>query len=73
MRLENRQTVPHEEIVEELFERLGLPRELTRTELVTDEPEARELMTRLRKCVNNRQAEEAARLTARYSAFDRSL
>lgn len=65
MRLENRKTVPREEIVEELFERLGLPRELTRTELVTDEPEARELMARLRKCVNNRQAEEAAKLTAR--------
>ena len=47
--------------------------ELSMPELVTDEPEARELMTRLRKCVNNRQAEEAARLTARYSAFDRSL
>lgn len=65
MRLENRQTVPQEEIVEKLFERLGLPRELTRTELVTDEPEARELMARLRKCVNNRQVEEAARLMAR--------
>lgn len=65
MRLENRKTVPQEEIVEGLFERLGLPQELTRTELVTDEPEARELMARLRKCVNNRQVEEAEKLIIR--------
>lgn len=61
-RLENKKTVPQNAIVEGLFDRLGLPRERWRTELVTEKPEARELMTELRKCINDRRMEEAERL-----------
>ena len=64
-RLENRKTVPQNAIVEGLFDRLGLPRERWRTELVTEKPEARELMTELRKCVNDRRMEDAERLYAK--------
>ena len=61
-RLERRETSPQRAIVKDLFERLGLPRELTRTELVTDSPEARRLMERLRESSNNHRWEEAERL-----------
>lgn len=61
-RLESRKTSPQRAIVKELFERLGLPRELTRTELVTDSPKARRLMERLRESSNNHRWKEAERL-----------
>ena len=64
-RLENRKAVSQREIVEELFARLGLSRELTRTELVTEKPEARWLMEKLRTCINDRKMEEAEMLLAR--------
>lgn len=40
--------------MEELFERLGLPGELVRTELITESPEARQMMDRLRWYGNER-------------------
>lgn len=61
-RLENRKAVSQRAIVEMLFERLGLSGEMTRTELVTEEPEARLLMEQLRRCINDRRMEEAKRL-----------
>lgn len=64
-RLERRQTVPQGAVVEMLFERLGLPRELTRTELVTDSPEARRLMEKMRWHENARQWEKAEQLLNR--------
>ncbi len=64
-RLENKKTVPQNAIVEGLFDRLGLPRERWRTELVTEKPEARELMTELRKCINDRRMDKAQGLYAR--------
>ncbi|HBA50774.1 MAG TPA: hypothetical protein DCZ91_23855 [Lachnospiraceae bacterium] len=64
-RLENRKTVSRREIVEELFERLGLSRELTRTELETEKPEARQLMEKLRTCINDHRMEEAEEMYAR--------
>lgn len=46
-RLERRETTPQHAIVEPLFARLGLSGELTRTELVTDDPEAKRLMEKM--------------------------
>ncbi|MCM1118348.1 MAG: hypothetical protein NC543_03215 [bacterium] len=61
-RLERRTTIPQRAIVEELFARLGLSGELTRTELITDDPEAKELMEQIRRLVNDMQWEQAAEL-----------
>lgn len=58
-RLERRETVPQRAIVERLFLRLGLSGEFTRTELVTDDPEARGLMENLRKQINSQQWDAA--------------
>lgn len=58
-RLENRKRATQRAIVEQLFERLGLPGEMTRTELVTDSPEARQMMEMLRHYENERQTEKA--------------
>lgn len=46
-RLERRETTPQRAIVEPLFARLGLSGELTQTELVTDDPEAKRLMEKM--------------------------
>jgi len=51
-RLERHMRKPQKEIVQQLFERLNLPTELCRTELVTDNPEAVEKYRELRK-INN--------------------
>lgn len=64
-KLENRLVEPHRDRVRDLFERLGLPRELTRTEIVTEEPEARRLMEELRECINDRRIDEAEDLIVR--------
>ncbi len=61
-RLENRKRVTQRAIVEELFERLGLPREMTRTELVTERPEARQMMEKLRYDRNEHRTEDAEQL-----------
>lgn len=58
-RLERRETIPQKAIVESLFERLGLSGALTRTELITDEPEVRRLMEEMRGMLNDRQWEKA--------------
>lgn len=58
-RLERRETMPQKAIVERLFERLGLSGELTRTELITDDPDARRLMEQMRGLENDRQWEAA--------------
>lgn len=58
-RLERRETIPQRAIVERLFARLGLSGELTRTELVTDDPEARKLMEKIRGSINDQQWDEA--------------
>ncbi len=47
-RLERCETSTQKEITAMLLERLDLPREFTRTELVTDSPEARQLMEMLK-------------------------
>lgn len=61
-RLESRKTSPQRAIVRDLFERLGLPRDLIRTELVTDSPKARRLMERLRESSNKHLWEESEQL-----------
>lgn len=53
-RLENKKQETRRAIVEELFERLGLPGELVRTELLTESPEARQMLDRLRWYGNQR-------------------
>lgn len=58
-RLERRETIPQKAIVESLFERLGLSGTLTRTELITDEPEVRRLMEEMRGMLHDRQWEKA--------------
>lgn len=52
-RLEQRKTRPQLAIVEGLLERLGLPVEYTRSDLITDSSEARELMRQLRRCMGH--------------------
>ncbi len=64
-RLENRKRATQRAIVEELFERLGLSGEMTRTELVTDSPEARRMMEMLRHYGNERETENAGILLAK--------
>lgn len=64
-RLENRKRATQRAIVYELFERLGLPGEMTRTELVTDSPEARQMMEMLRFYENERKTEKAEMLLFR--------
>lgn len=61
-RLENRKTSPQKAIVRDLFERLGLSRELTRTDLITSSPEAKQLMERLKRCDNDYRIEDAGKL-----------
>ena len=61
-RLENRKRATQRAIVEQLFERLGLPKEMTRTELVTDSPEARRMMEMLRRYRNEHETEQAGQL-----------
>lgn len=51
-RLEQGMTKPQKEIAKRLLERLGLSGEFTRTELVTENPEAGRLMKQLRKQIN---------------------
>lgn len=67
-RLEHRKTVPQRAIVMDLFERLGLSRELTRTELVTDDPQVRTMMEKLRKLENDREWDAAEKLLAEIRA-----
>lgn len=54
-RLENRQRITQRVIVEALFERLGLPGEMRRTELITGRPEVRQMMEKLRDYGNERE------------------
>ena len=61
-RLENRKRATQRAIVEQLFERLGLPGEMTRTELVTESPEARQMMEMLRHYENEHETEKAETL-----------
>lgn len=61
-RIEKRDSRSHKKIAVQLMGRLGLSGELTRTELVTDSREARQIMTELRKIVNAGDWEEAERL-----------
>lgn len=61
-RLESCKTSPQRAIVSGLFERLGLSGELTRTELVTDNPEARQLMEKMRESANGQKWEEAEKM-----------
>ena len=58
-RLERRETIPQRAIVEPLFARLGLSEEFTRTELVTDDPEAKRLMEKMRRQINDQHWDEA--------------
>lgn len=58
-RLERNQHNTHEDIVKEMFERLGLPRELVRTELATGRPHVRRRMAEIRKLTRQRQWDKA--------------
>ncbi len=58
-RIRKGEVTPQRWVAERLFEKLGLPGELVRTELVTGVPEARELMERLREYMNRKLLEEA--------------
>jgi len=64
-RIEHKRTRPRKAVVRKLMRRLKLSEELTRTELVTDSQEARELMTQLRDFVNAGRWEEAERARRR--------
>lgn len=64
-RLEKRKTKPQLAVVEGLLERLGLPAEYTRSDLITDSAEARELMRQLRRCVNHGLLDQVPRLLER--------
>lgn len=68
-RLEHRKTVPQRAIVMDLFERLGLPRELTRTELVTSDPTVRAMMEKLRTLMNAREYETAEKILEEIKAL----
>lgn len=59
-RLESCATSPQKAIISDLFDRLGLPMALTRTELIFDNPEARTLMEKIRESVNDHQWAEAS-------------
>ena len=50
---------PQREVVEGLFDKLRLPGELVRTEIVTGVPEARELMEKVREDINKDQLTKA--------------
>ncbi len=63
-RLEKRKTMPQRATVDRLLERLGLPREVWRAELVAEDPEAMELTRKMRVCMNDRRM-EAEELYAR--------
>lgn len=64
-RLENRKRATQRAIVVQLFERLGLSGEMTRTELVTDSPEARQMMKQLRSYGNERDTEKEEMVLSR--------
>lgn len=64
-RLERRETVPHREIAEKLFERLGLSTEFTKTSLITPSYEAKLLMEELEEYVNKEQWDNAGMLLER--------
>lgn len=61
-RLERKQTKTHLAIVQELLAKLGLPADHTRTELVTSNHRARELMENLRIQFNEKNWDKAAQL-----------
>lgn len=64
-RIRNGVVSPQREVVEGLFDKLGLSGELVRTEIVTGVPEARELMERLREHINARRWREAEKALER--------
>lgn len=59
MRLENRKANPQRAVAAALFERLGLAGTLSRTALVTESPEAKRLMAKQRRYINNHDTEKA--------------
>lgn len=61
-RLESNKNKPQREVVQGLLERLNLPTELNRTELVTDSQEAIETYRELRRQNNNRNYEKVEAL-----------
>lgn len=67
-RLERRETIPQRAIVERLFARLGLSGEFTRTELITDDPEPKRLMEKIRRRINDQQWVEAEDLLKQIKA-----
>ncbi len=68
-RLERKQTKSQRAIVEALLEKLGIPADFTRTELVTASQEARELMTKLRIYSNQKQWDKVERLQKEIKAL----
>lgn len=61
-RLEQKKTCTQREIAIQLLQRLGLSEEYSRTDLVTEKPEVRRLMERLREMLNKGEWEDADRL-----------
>lgn len=64
-RLERHERKIQKSIVRKLFQRLGLPEELNRTELISGSPEARELFERIKWNMNNHNWEEVKELYTR--------
>lgn len=63
-RLESCETRPQRAVAEALFERLGMSREFTKTELVTENPKARERMDKARRLANDSGWDGAERILA---------
>ncbi len=57
--IENKKTSPQRRLAEKLLERLGLARDRIKTDIVTDDQEARELENRLRDVNNEKKYDEA--------------
>ncbi len=60
--IENKKTTPQRAVADELLKRLGLPKNQIKTEIVTDDPRARELESRLRNEINDSEYDKADRL-----------
>jgi len=63
--IENRRTTPQRPVAEELLERLGLPKDRTKTEIVTDDLEVRELVSQMRRELNDKNYAKANELLER--------
>lgn len=63
-RLERNETRPHREIVRELFDRLGMPAEFYRNDLVVEKPEALQLFSEAKRASNRKEFDASDALLA---------